>query len=118
MLACYGGFLDNKNQHNDIVVGSSYHRHKLSNRDLLYKAVNFINSTKFTLNTDFFNFIDNEEKYLIDETCFQKSKALPRDIALIIAHIYYNFPFYLNVNCDWIGGIYTNSLFLTRRWYI
>jgi len=43
------------------------------------------------------------------------SNDLQRIITLKIAEIYKNIPFYLTVNADWRGRIYTQSFFLSYQ---
>ena len=45
-----GGYLNNQIMKNDIVSGSTFHGHKLENRENLYKAVNNMASIKFKYN--------------------------------------------------------------------
>lgn len=109
----FGGFLLNKEDRNDLVIGNREHLHKLSKNDYLYIAINQINSIKFSINLDLFNYIKNN-KYIIEKEVDVKTK-LQQDITIRIAEIFSKTSFYLNVNCDWRGRIYTNSFFLSYQ---
>jgi hypothetical protein len=111
----YGGFLENEKECNDIVVGSKQHEHKLEKRDATYKAVNNSNTTKFCVNTDLLDYVNNEGSYLIEEKLKDEKNKLQTIITLKIAKIYSDVVFYLNTNCDWRGRIYTNSFFLSYQ---
>ena len=109
----FGGFLENKKLELSLITGSIYHKHKIEDRNNLYKTVNYLNSIKFTINTLLLDFLNNEGNYLLEE--IKPSNDLQRIITLKIAEIYKNIPFYLTVNADWRGRIYTQSFFLSYQ---
>lgn len=113
----FGGFLGNNYEKNDLVVGSFQHQHNLASRENLYNAINEINSIKFSINTELLDYLNNEGKYILDEYISKENEnnVLNAFITLKMADIYSKSHFYLNVNCDWRGRIYTNSFFLSYQ---
>ena len=110
----YGGFLENKYNQDPINTGSSYHGHKIEKKDALYNSVNILNRVKFNVNKDLLNYLLNEGNYLlIDEE--SEKRSIQNSITLKVANIYSKYTFYLNVNSDWRGRLYTNSFFLTYQ---
>ena len=112
----YGGYLENKFNKIDLITGSIYHNHKIENKANLYNAVNYINKTKFKINIDLLKYLYDEggggkAKYLLDLE--NDTNDIQKAITLKIAKLYSNITFYLNVNSDWRGRIYTRSFFLT-----
>ena len=69
-----GGYLNNQIMKNDIVSGSTFHGHKLENRENLYKAVNNMASIKFKYNNLLIDFLENDGKYLLE--IFKNSKII------------------------------------------
>jgi DNA-directed RNA polymerase len=111
----FGGFLENKNVQNDIVMGSDYHAHKLDEKNCIYDAVNVINQNKFSVNVDLLNYLKNDGNSILEKYIEDSKSKLQNEITLKIAEIYSIHPFYLNVNCDWRGRFYTNSFFLSYQ---
>lgn len=109
----YGGFLENENKRIDVITGSSDHKHKIENRNLLYKVINLVSSTKFSINNLFLNYIKNEGNYLLNE--IKAEDEMQRIITLKVSETFSNTPFYLNVHADWRGRIYTKSFFITYQ---
>ena len=112
----FGGYLENKIKRNSIITGSLNHKHTTQNKQSIYSAINYLNSIKFNINKDLLHFIKNEGNYLLDrEDKTDKSYHLQRDITLKLAELYANVPFYLTVNSDWRGRLYTQSFFITYQ---
>lgn len=109
----YGGFIENKFNQNTINTGSSYHGHWISQKDNLYKAINTLNKVKFNVNMDLLNYILNEGNYLLDDD--SEKINFQNTLTIKVAKVYSKYDFYLNVNCDWRGRIYTNSFFLSYQ---
>jgi DNA-directed RNA polymerase, mitochondrial len=110
----FGGYLNNKLLNEGLITGSAYHGHEMHNKDNLYKAVNYMSAVKFGINNDLFNYLNNEGIFLIKELK-DKSEELQRITTLQIAETYSNIPFYLPLQCDWRGRIYTNPFFITYQ---
>jgi hypothetical protein len=72
----------------------------MDNKENLYKAVNYLNSTKFKINSDLLNLILNEGKSLLDSININDSEILQNEITINIAKTYLNTPFYLNTYAD------------------
>lgn len=107
----YGGFLLNIENEKSLITGSEHHSHSLKKNQKIYDSVNYLNSLKFSVNSDFINYIENEGSFILDH--YKSSKSYINNIiAYDIAKVYKNFPFYLNVNLDWRGRIYTHSFYL------
>lgn len=109
----YGGYLENTNKEISLITGSTHHDHKTENKNNLYKTINYLNSIKFSVNKLLFDYLQFEGNYLLNE--IKSSNELQKFITLKIAEIYKNIPFYLTVNSDWRGRIYTQSFFLTYQ---
>jgi DNA-directed RNA polymerase len=109
----FGGFLDNSNKEVSLITGSSHHNHLVENKTGLYKAINYLNSIKFSVNNLLLDYLNNEGNDLLNK--IEASNDLQRIITLKIAESFKNVPFYLNVNADWRGRIYTQSFFLTYQ---
>lgn len=111
----YGGFLENMEQQIDVVTGSNRHKHELSERTQIYKAINTMSSTKFAINLDLLDYIYSDKgKYLIEEE-LDTSSDIQREMTLNVAKVYSGIPFYLNVHADWRGRLYTQSFFLSYQ---
>lgn len=109
----YGGFIENQYNKDSINTGSNYHGHKIENKESLFKAVNYLNSTEFQVNIELLNYILNEGEYLLENK--NEKQIFQNNITLKVASIYSKFKFYLNLNCDWRGRLYTNSFFLSYQ---
>jgi hypothetical protein len=84
----------------------------MNNKTNLYKAINILNSNKFSVNKLFINYLNNEGKYLLeiinnnieiynsDELKKYESEELQKITTLQIANTYQNTLFYLPVQCD------------------
>lgn len=111
----YGGFLLNRDIDfkESLITGSHYHDHKMKLNQKVYDIVNYINSLQFSVNTDLLNYLDNEGCFLLD---YYKDNDYPNYInnmiTLDVARTYKNTTFYLNINLDWRGRIYTKSYYL------
>lgn len=46
----FGGYLENTYKKVSLISGNSFHKHKLENKDSLFKAINNLNSIKFGIN--------------------------------------------------------------------
>lgn len=63
----YGGFLLNTINHKDLVRGSEHHSHHLNrNKKNFYDSVNYLNSLKFKVNTDFLNYLENDGTFILE----------------------------------------------------
>lgn len=109
----YGGFIENQYNHESLITGSSYHGHKLENKESLYKAVNYLNKTEFSVNIELLDYILNEGQFLLDNK--NEQEVFQNNITIKVAKIYSKFKFYLNLNCDWRARLYTNSFFLSYQ---
>lgn len=110
----YGGFLSNEIIESDIITGINNHHHKIENKNLIYKAVNYLNSIKFGINRLLLNYITSKEgKYILE--LVKPDDELQRVITLEVAELYSNIPFYLNTHADWRGRIYTQSFFISYQ---
>lgn len=107
----YGGFLLNSDSEKALVTGSEHHSHCLQIDNKTFNSVNYLNSLKFKINGDFLKYLHNEGSFILDH--YKKNKGYINNIiALDIATIYKDIAFYLNVNLDWRGRIYTHSFYL------
>nr|AVR57735.1 plasmid-derived RNA polymerase [Termitomyces sp. T132]AVR57756.1 plasmid-derived RNA polymerase [Termitomyces sp. T132] len=106
-------FLNNKTKKVSIITGSS--NQGLQKIESLFKAINYLNSVKFGINDLVLDYLKNEGNYLLD--LIKPDNSLQRDITLLIADLFYKirFPFFLNVNADWRGRLYTHSFFITYQ---
>ena len=107
-----GGYLNNQIMKNDIVSGSTFHGHKLENRENLYKAVNNMASIKFKYNNLLIDFLENDGKYLLE--IFKnssKSELYQISTTLNIAKVYRDIPIYIPLQVDFRGRIYTKSFY-------
>ena len=118
----YGGYLLNKEEKEGLITGStSYHKHTITNKEKLFKAINYLNSIKFEINKDLLNYLKKDGEYLIknfnldNKGNIDPSKTLNTEITLKIASVYSNTPFYLNTHADWRGRIYTQSHYLSYQ---
>lgn len=63
----FGGFLDNAFLALDL-VRNNHHGHQLKDRSEIFKAVNTLSSTRFSINVDLLNYINSAEgAFLLDE---------------------------------------------------
>lgn len=111
----YGGFLLNRDPdyQDGLVTGSIHHSHNITLNKKIYDVVNYLNSLQFTINSDLLNYLDNEGSFLLEyyrETDYKN--YINNCIILDIARTYKTTPFYLNVNLDWRGRIYTKSFYI------
>jgi hypothetical protein len=109
----FGGFLLNNEHKNSLITGSSHHSHKCNITDNIFNAVNKLNAQKFIVNKDLLDYIQKDGSFILD--FYRKSnydRYMNNIITLEIAKTYENTPFYLNVNIDWRGRIYTHSFYL------
>jgi DNA-directed RNA polymerase, mitochondrial len=109
-----GGYLDNELREEGIISGSLYHGHEMFNKNKLYETINYMSSIKFKINEDLLNYLENEGNYLIEEK-EDKSEELQKLTTLQIAKTYINTPFYLPLQADWRGRIYTKPFFITYQ---
>ncbi len=111
----YGGNLLNNsdNYKNKLVVGSYHHSHIISVNNEIYDAINKLNSFKFKINSDILNYIQTDGAFILDHFKNEKYDSYINNIITMdIARVYKDTPFYLNVNIDWRGRIYTQSFYL------
>jgi DNA-directed RNA polymerase len=94
----FGGYLENTYKKVSLISGNSFHKHKLENKDSLFKAINNLNSIKFGINNLVLDYLNNEGKYLLEFII--PDNKLQRDITLKFANLFSNVPFYLNVHAD------------------
>nr|P33541.2 RecName: Full=Probable DNA-directed RNA polymerase [Neurospora intermedia]CAA36326.1 RNA polymerase [Neurospora intermedia] len=100
-------------QDESLVVGSFHHRHKIAITDKLYNVINKLNAFKFKINGDLLSYLQNEGSFILDfYKNTKKDTYINNMITIDIARTYLNTPFYLNVNIDWRGRIYTQSFYL------
>lgn len=114
----YGGFLENKINHKDLITGSNHHTHNIENKGKLYNAINYLNNIEFIINNQLLNYLENEGKILLDmyvKELKSESEKLQVSISLKIAKIFSNIPFYISTNADWRGRIYTQSFFISYQ---
>ncbi len=112
----YGGFFENKYAQEPINTGSSYQGHRIDNKKSLYDSVNLLNKIKFNVNKELLNYILNEGSYLLEcDKDDNDKRNLQNSITIKVAKIYSKYNFYLNVNSDWRGRLYTNSFFLSYQ---
>ena len=109
----YGGYLENKSLELSIITGSSSQDHNIENKNLLFKAVNYLNSIKFGVNNLLLDYLTNEGKYLLE--LIKPDNVIHREITLKIAKLFSKVPFYLNVHADWRGRLYTQSFFISYQ---
>ena len=125
----FGGNLSNLDEKIGLIGGNfSKHNHDVKNKDNLFKSVNYLNGIKFRINTDLLDYISNEGSFLLgnlpgeslkdmdkSELEAYKSLQLQNEITLKIAHTFRNMDYYLNVNADWRGRLYTNSFWVSYQ---
>jgi hypothetical protein len=114
----YGGFLENEILKKEVYTKSPSNKHKMENKELLYNAVNYLNSIQFAINIDLLNFLDKEGNSFLYNDCeadITESEILQKVITIKIAETYKNIPFYLNTHADWRGRLYTNSFFISYQ---
>lgn len=121
----YGGYLNNNIERKELITGIGANNfHKIYNLNNLYKAVNYLNSLKFKINTEVLEFV-YENKSTIFKDYYHSDKTLTDDkindnilrdfVTLEIAKTFSNIPFYLNTFTDWRGRIYTQSHYLSYQ---
>jgi len=121
----YGGYLNNSIEKNNLITGigvNNYHR--IINLEKLYNAVNYLNSIKFSVNSDVLNFILSN-KDIIFKNYYNSDETLSEDkindnilrdfVTLEIAKTFNYITFYLNTFADWRGRIYSNSYYLSYQ---
>jgi DNA-directed RNA polymerase len=97
----YGGYLENNSLELSLITGSSSHDHNIENKNLLFKAVNYLNSIKFRVNNLLLDYLTSpmgEGKYLLE--LIKPDNIIHREITLKIAKLFSKVPFYLNVHAD------------------
>jgi DNA-directed RNA polymerase len=110
----YGGYLTNSSRRLDIITGLGEISHKVENKNSIYKAVNFLNSIKFSINKNLLNYLlSHEGSYILD--IVKADDELQRFITLKIAQIFKNTYFYLNTHADWRGRLYTQSFYISYQ---
>ena len=93
-----GGFLINKEQQVSIITGSQFQDHEISNKEVLYKAVNTLNSNMFSINTLLLEYLENEGSYLLNSSKegegeeIEKMNVLQEIITLRLANVFKNIP--------------------------
>jgi hypothetical protein len=110
----YGGYILNKNKGEDIITKDNEYAHKVENKESIYKAVNYLNSIKFGINTKLLNYLLSAEGSYILEN-IKPEDELQRTITLQVAKIYKNTYFYLNTYTDWRGRVYTQSFYISYQ---
>ena len=111
----FGGYLLNEDLKEKLITGSSQHDHHISNKDILYKTVNYMSSIKFGINKDVLNYIINTDNDFLKKELFKGVSSLQNIITYNIALIYINHPFYIPNSCDWRGRIYTKPFYITYQ---
>lgn len=78
------------------------HRHGMRNKDNLYKAVNWVSSIPFNINSKLLEYLRGEGAYLLDNYLNEKDAnvLLSKDTTLLLAEVFGHTNFYLPVNCD------------------
>jgi hypothetical protein len=110
----FGGYLDNELREDGLITGSIYHGHEMFNKDKLYNSINLMSSIKFCINKDLLNYLENEGSYLIEEKG-DNTEELQKFTTLQVAKTYENTPFYLPLQADWRGRIYTKPFYITYQ---
>ncbi len=109
----HGGYLNNNITKNDIITGSDHHNHKTEYKESLYKAINYMSSVKLNFNNMLLEYLLGEGDFLLeDEKDKNKSELFQRFIFIKVAQTYSNIGFYVPLQADWRGRIYTQSFFL------
>jgi DNA-dependent RNA polymerase len=115
----YGGYLSNSKIKKSIITKSDFHKHKINLKSNLFKAINYLNSIKFSINSDLLNFLNNEGNYLKKENSIyaDKSTILQENFSLKIADCFNNCnkPFYLTARADWRSRLYVQSFFINYQ---
>lgn len=111
----FGGNLLNKNDEfrKGLITGSIHHDHQTILNEKIYNSINYLNSLEFNVNHDLINYLENDGSYILDY--YRKTaphQYINNFLAMDIAKTYMNTSFYLNVNIDWRGRIYTQSFYL------
>lgn len=102
----FGGYLENTNSKDNIITGSTNQKHIMDNKNSLYKAINKLNSTKFKINTDLLNYLENEGfnilEHYFNKKLKDKTDRNQNRITLMISKSLskYNHPFYICTNAD------------------
>lgn len=110
----YGGYLSNKIKHNDIITSTGELSHKTENKDSIYKAVNYLNTIKFSVNNLLLDYLlSSEGSYILEH--IKPEDELQRKLTLFVAQFFKNICFYLNTHTDWRGRIYTQSFYLSYQ---
>lgn len=110
----FGGYLLNNIHREDLITGANLHAHKIENREILHNAINNMSSIKFNFNTDLISFIEKDGKFLSDLIYDQQlsdSEKYQNYMYIKIGKIFNKQPFYIPLQADWRGRIYTKSFF-------
>nr|YP_009574413.1 hypothetical protein [Arthrobotrys musiformis]QBM31531.1 hypothetical protein [Arthrobotrys musiformis]QBM31681.1 hypothetical protein [Arthrobotrys musiformis] len=112
----YGGYLINKLKKDNIITGSTFHKHQTDKKDRLYNCVNYLNNIKFRINKNLFNYLNNDGKFLIEYVKSEDPKNFINIItSLELAKVFLNIPFYLLHKADWRGRLYVQSSYLNYQ---
>lgn len=86
----------------------------MENKDKLYQAINNMSSIKFNFNLKLIKYIENEGKFLMDilnDHNLTDSEKYQNNMYIKIAKIFNENIFYIPLQADWRGRIYTKSFF-------
>jgi hypothetical protein len=85
----------------------------MKKKENLYKAINYMSYIQLTFNTSLLKFLFNEGDYLInmDIDKLTISEKYQRVVQIEVAKTYLKNPFYVPLQTDWRGRIYTKSFF-------
>jgi DNA-directed RNA polymerase len=113
----YGGIVSNESRKIAITPKIKGHRHTMENKSSIYKAVNAMAKVKYEINKDVFNYLkENSEfikkAYKID---YSKSQMIHDYYTLAISESFLDIPFYLSLQTDWRGRIYTQSFYVNYQ---
>ena len=110
----YGGYLSNHQLKLSLISGSSLnsHGHGIKLEQNLYNSINSLNKIQFTVNSELLEFLLGEGQYILNSI---KENEVQRSITLQVAEVFNNVPFYIPVQADWRGRIYTQSFFLSYQ---
>jgi hypothetical protein len=110
----YGGYINNSKEQREIITGSTYQGHDVQNLEKTYEVVNIMNSIQFTINKELLEYIVNNFD-ILDIDNLDNTTKLQTQITIKLANIYKDLTFYLNVNSDWRGRLYSSSFFLNYQ---
>lgn len=95
----YGGHLFNESRGNDIVTSNKEFAHIIENKEPIYRAVNYLNSIKFGVNTNLLNYLLSPSgSYILNMV--KPDDVLQQTITIKTAQLYKNIYFYLNTQTD------------------